>query len=88
MNYKLITIEGNIGAGKTSLATKIADEFNGKKVLEEFVNNKFLPKFFADTSKHAFAMEMFFLTERYEQFKREMTKSVIHYSNSLIKDNS
>ncbi len=63
-----IAIEGNIGAGKTTLANKIADDFNGKLVLERFADNPFLPKFYEDQSRYAFPLEMSFLADRYQQF--------------------
>jgi len=63
-----IAIEGNIGAGKTTLAKKIAEDFNGKLVLERFADNPFLPKFYEDPSRFAFPLEMSFLADRYQQF--------------------
>lgn len=69
MQYKFICIEGNIGAGKTSLAKRIAADFNARLVLEEFANNPFLPKFYKDPSKYAFPLELFFMAERYKQIK-------------------
>ncbi len=63
-----IAIEGNIGAGKTTLANKIAEDFNGKLVLERFADNPFLPKFYEDQARYAFPLEMSFLADRYQQF--------------------
>jgi len=63
-----MAIEGNIGAGKTTLAKKIAEHYNGKLVLERFADNPFLPKFYADPSRYAFPLEMSFLADRYQQF--------------------
>ncbi|TKD66678.1 2-amino-4-hydroxy-6-hydroxymethyldihydropteridine diphosphokinase [Flavobacterium sp. ASW18X] len=65
---QFISIEGNIGAGKTTLTHMIADEFNAKLVLERFADNPFLPKFYKDQSRYAFALEMSFLADRYQQF--------------------
>jgi len=65
--YNFIAIEGNIGAGKTTLATKIAEDFNAKLVLERFADNPFLPKFYEDQSRFAFPLEMSFLADRYQQ---------------------
>lgn len=64
-NY--IAVEGNIGAGKTTLATKIAEDFNAKLVLERFADNPFLPKFYKDQTRYAFPLEMSFLADRYLQ---------------------
>ncbi|TFG76718.1 MAG: 2-amino-4-hydroxy-6-hydroxymethyldihydropteridine diphosphokinase, partial [Flavobacteriales bacterium] len=63
-----IAIEGNIGAGKTTLANRIAVDFNAKAVLERFADNPFLPKFYEDQSRYAFPLEMSFLADRYQQF--------------------
>ena len=67
-DFRFIAIEGNIGAGKTTLATKIAEDFNGKLVLERFADNPFLPKFYEDMQRYAFPLEMSFLADRYQQF--------------------
>lgn len=63
-----MAIEGNIGAGKTTLAKKIAEQYNAKLVLERFADNPFLPKFYEDQSRYAFPLEMSFLADRYQQF--------------------
>lgn len=65
--YSYIAIEGNIGAGKTSLATMIAEEFNAKLILERFKDNPFLPKFYKEPDRYAFPLEMSFLADRYQQ---------------------
>ncbi|MFA8450570.1 MAG: deoxynucleoside kinase [Bacteroidales bacterium] len=72
MKYNFISIEGTIGAGKTSLATKIAKEFNGKLILEEFEDNSFLPKFYKDPEKYAFPLEMSFMADRFQQLQKEL----------------
>ncbi len=69
-----IVIEGNIGAGKTTLATKIAEDFNAKLVLEGFADNPFLPKFYQDQSRYAFPLEMSFLADRYQQLSDDLTQ--------------
>ena len=65
--YNYITIEGNIGAGKTSLAQMISDEFNAKLILERYKDNPFLPKFYKEPQRYAFPLEMSFLADRYQQ---------------------
>lgn len=65
--YNYIAIEGNIGAGKTSLATQIATDFNAKLILERFKDNPFLPKFYENQARYAFPLEMSFLADRYQQ---------------------
>jgi len=74
MRYNYIAIEGNIGAGKTSLSTMISEQFNGKLILEQFEDNSFLPKFYKEPDKYAFPLEMSFLAERYQQLKDQLTK--------------
>ncbi|MCX6243377.1 MAG: deoxynucleoside kinase [Bacteroidetes bacterium] len=73
MVYNFIAIEGNIGAGKTSLATRIANEYNGKLILEQFEDNAFLPKFYENEAKYAFPLELSFLASRYQQLKDQLT---------------
>ncbi len=72
VNYNYIVIEGNIGAGKTTLAGKIAEEFNARLILEHFADNPFLPKFYADPEKYSFPLELSFLASRYRQLKEEL----------------
>jgi deoxyguanosine kinase len=76
-DYKFIAIEGNIGAGKTTLATKLSRNYNTRLILEQFAENPFLPKFYAEPEKHAFPLELSFLAERYQQLKTELTKQDI-----------
>ncbi len=85
--FSFISIEGNIGSGKTSLARKIANDINGKLILEEFANNPFLPKFYKDPDKHAFSLELFFMAERYHQLSKENV-SIDIFSNTTISDYS
>lgn len=70
--YSYIAIEGNIGAGKTSLSTKLAADFNGRLVLEEFADNPFLPKFYEQPERYAFPLELSFLAERFSQLKKDL----------------
>jgi 2-amino-4-hydroxy-6-hydroxymethyldihydropteridine diphosphokinase len=72
--YNFIAIEGNIGAGKTSLATKIAHDFNAKLILERFADNPFLPKFYNDVQRYAFPLEMSFLADRYQQISDDLSQ--------------
>ena len=71
--YNFIAIEGNIGAGKTSLATRIAHEYNARLILEQFEENAFLPKFYENPDKYAFPLELTFLAERYQQLKEHLS---------------
>lgn len=74
MKYNYLVIEGNIGSGKTSLSTRISEEYNAKLVLEQFADNPFLPKFYNDPDKYAFPLELSFLAERYRQLKDDLAK--------------
>jgi deoxyadenosine/deoxycytidine kinase len=69
MNYHFITIEGNIGSGKTTLAHMLAKHFNARLILEQFADNPFLPKFYENPGQNAFPLELFFMAERYKQLK-------------------
>ncbi len=69
MTYSFITIEGNIGAGKTTLANLLAKHYNARLILEEFADNPFLPKFYENPSQYAFPLELFFMAERFKQLK-------------------
>jgi deoxyguanosine kinase len=69
MLYNHIAIEGNIGSGKTTLATMLANDINARLVLEQFAENPFLPKFYSDPEKNALPLELFFMAERYHQLK-------------------
>ena len=85
MKYEYIVIEGAIGAGKTSLAELLAQDFNAELVLERFVDNNFLPKFYKDPEHYAFPLEMTFLTDRYQQLKDLLSKRDL-FKNLVIAD--
>ena len=72
--YNFITIEGNIGSGKTSLTKKIAADYNAKLILERFEENAFLPKFYKDQKRFAFPLEMSFLADRYQQLSEDIAQ--------------
>ncbi|MXO03862.1 2-amino-4-hydroxy-6-hydroxymethyldihydropteridine diphosphokinase [Flavobacterium sp. HBTb2-11-1] len=72
--FNYVAFEGNIGAGKTTLVHKIAEDFNGKTVLERFADNPFLPKFYKDQSRYAFPLEMSFLADRYQQLADDLAQ--------------
>ncbi len=66
-DIKYIAIEGNIGAGKTTLAKLLAKQLKGRLILEEFADNPFLEKFYQEPERYAFSVEMAFLADRYHQ---------------------
>ena len=73
IKYNYVVIEGNIGAGKTTLAKRIAEQFNANLILEHFADNPFLPKFYENPDKYSFPLELSFLAGRYRQLKEEVT---------------
>jgi deoxyguanosine kinase len=83
--YSYIAIEGNIGAGKTSLATKLAHDLEAKLVLEEFADNTFLPKFYEQPERYAFPVELSFLSERFSQLKRELNTTDL-FAPNIVSD--
>jgi deoxyadenosine/deoxycytidine kinase len=85
MNYRFITIEGNIGAGKTTLAHMLAEHYHAKLILEEFADNPFLPKFYEKPQQYAFPLELFFMAERYKQLK-DMLQTQDMFSEVVISD--
>jgi len=85
MKYNYVTIEGNIGAGKTTLAHLLSKHFNARLILEEFADNPFLPKFYENPQQYAFPLELFFMAERYKQLKNLLqTKDL--FQNLTISD--
>ncbi|MEI8048251.1 MAG: deoxynucleoside kinase [Bacteroidota bacterium] len=70
--YNYIAIEGNIGAGKTTLATRLSQQLNTRLILEQFEDNSFLPKFYDDPSRYAFPLELSFLADRFQQLKNQV----------------
>lgn len=102
MKYNFIAIEGNIGAGKTTLSNMLARHFNARLVLEQFSDNPFLPEFYKNPEKVAFPLELSFLADRYGQLKQDLInldlfteitiadyfiyKSLIFASNNLKED--
>ncbi len=85
MNYHFITIEGNIGAGKTTLAHLLARHYNARLILEEFADNPFLPKFYENPKQFAFPLELFFMAERYKQLK-ELIHTKDLFQNITVSD--
>ncbi len=72
--YNYIAIEGNIGAGKTTLCEMIQSDFNCRLILEQFADNPFLPYFYENSERYAFPVELFFMTERHKQLQENLTQ--------------
>jgi len=83
--YNYIAIEGNIGAGKTTLTNMIAEDFNAKVILERFADNPFLPKFYEDNERYAFPLEMSFLADRYQQLSDDLAQFDL-FKNFTVSD--
>jgi deoxyadenosine/deoxycytidine kinase len=80
-----IAIEGNIGAGKTTLANRLATDFNRRLILEEFSDNPFLPPFYREPERYAFPVELFFMAERHKQLQAELAQTDL-FTNGVIAD--
>ncbi|WP_273446410.1 deoxynucleoside kinase [Neolewinella agarilytica] len=80
-----IAIEGNIGAGKTTLANRLSADHNRRLILEAFSDNPFLPPFYKEPERYAFPVELFFMAERHKQLQHELTQSDL-FSNGVIAD--
>jgi deoxyadenosine/deoxycytidine kinase len=74
MQHQFLIIEGNIGAGKTTLSQMLAEDFGFKLLLEEFADNPFLPHFYQNPDRYAFPVELFFMTERHKQLQQELAQ--------------
>lgn len=85
MKHHFITVEGNIGAGKTTLSHLLAKHFNARLVLEEFADNPFLAKFYEQPQQYAFPVELFFMAERYKQLK-DMVHSKDLFQSVTVSD--
>ncbi|HMX80324.1 MAG TPA: deoxynucleoside kinase [Ferruginibacter sp.] len=85
MKYNFVTIEGNIGAGKTTLSHLLSKHYNARLILEEFADNPFLPKFYENPGQYAFPLELFFMAERYKQLK-ELLQTKDMFQNITISD--
>ena len=85
MKHHFITVEGNIGAGKTTLSHLLAKHFNARLVLEEFADNPFLAKFYEQPQQYAFPVELFFMAERYKQLK-DMVHSKDLFQSITVSD--
>ncbi len=85
MKHQFITVEGNIGAGKTTLTNLLAKHFNARIILEEFADNPFLSKFYENQQQYAFPVELFFMAERYKQLK-EMVHTKDMFQTVTVSD--
>ncbi len=82
---RFIVVEGNIGAGKTTLSKMLADDWGYRLVLEEFADNPFLPHFYQNPERYAFPVELFFMTERHKQLQQELSQRSL-FQEGIISD--
>lgn len=75
LQHQYLVIEGNIGAGKTTLSKMLAEEFGTRLILEEFSDNPFLPLFYDNPERYAFSVELFFMMERHKQLQQHLTQT-------------
>lgn len=85
MKYRYVAIEGNIGAGKTTLSKQLSKRWNARLVLEQFEDNPFLPSFYTNPDKYAFPLEMSFLAERFQQLSREVQQTEL-FAERILAD--
>ena len=79
-------IEGNIGAGKTTLAERLAAQFGRRLILEQFTDNPFLPLFYKDPARYAFPVELFFMAERHKQLEAELAHRELFTQAGTVAD--
>lgn len=85
MRHRILTIEGNIGSGKTTLATLLSRESGRRTVLEQFADNPFLPRFYSNPERYAFPLELYFMAERFQQLRHELAEQEL-FSGGIVTD--
>jgi deoxyadenosine/deoxycytidine kinase len=83
--YPYIVIEGNIGVGKTTFCRKLQEKYDARLILEQFSDNLFLPYFYENPERHAFSVELFFMTERHRQLQEELIQGDL-FNQQIISD--
>ncbi len=83
--YPYIVIEGNIGVGKTTFCRKLQEKYDARLILEQFSENPFLPFFYENPERHAFSVELFFMTERHRQLQEELIQGDL-FNQQIISD--
>jgi deoxyadenosine/deoxycytidine kinase len=85
ISHNFIVVEGNIGAGKTTLSTMLSEDLDRRLILEEFSDNPFLPYFYENPERYAFPVELFFMTERHKQLQEELSQTQL-FGQGIISD--
>lgn len=83
--YSFIAVEGNIGAGKTTLVEMLSDQFDRRLILEQFNDNPFLPFFYEQPERYAFPVELFFMTERHKQLQSDLAQTQL-FDQDVVAD--
>ena len=83
--YPYIVIEGNIGVGKTTFCRKLQEKYDARLILEQFSDNPFLPYFYENPERHAFSVELFFMTERHRQLQEKLIQGNL-FNQQIISD--
>ena len=83
--HNYLVIEGNIGAGKTTLSRRLAQDYGRRLILEEFADNPFLPRFYREPARYAFPVELFFMAERHKQLQEELARPEL-FSGGVVGD--
>ena len=83
--YPYVVIEGNIGVGKTTFCRKLQEKYDARLILEQFSDNPFLPYFYENPERHAFSVELFFMTERHRQLQEELIQGNL-FNQQIISD--
>ena len=79
-----IVIEGPIGVGKTSLASKLAEQFNADLLLEDVLDNPFLKKFYENPKEAALSAQLYFLLQRSRQIQNLRQQDI--FSSTRVSD--
>ncbi len=83
LKYDYVVVEGNIGTGKTSLATRLSEDYGTRLILERFADNPFLPRFYENQTRYAFPLELSFLADRYQQLMDELANQDLFKSQTV-----
>jgi deoxyguanosine kinase len=81
--HRFIAVEGNIGAGKTTLCKKMSADFDCHLILEQFTDNPFLPPFYDNPDRYAFPVELFFMAERHKQLQGDLTQTKLFHKTTV-----
>ena len=84
-SIKNIVIEGNIGVGKTCLSKKLSKDLNKELILEGYMDNPFLEKYYENPDRYALNVELTFLTDRCRQLS-DFNNQISLFSSGLVSD--